>query len=312
MTNSESNFVKIIKEICAEESIRLTSYSFDWIFQLEKNGKIRYILGYQFGLNSASVNSICCDKAAASEIMTAHGIPNIEHLLFASPDEQKFVGKTGCWAQLIALLKEKGTLVIKPNDGTGGDRVFKVSSVCELETAVHKIFEKSAYLAASPYYDIANEYRTIILDGAARLVYVKRRPHLTGDGMSTVAELMIRHLSGNAAINAEEIRLPGRADRVPEMGEQVLLGWKHNLGLGARAELVTSGPLRSKIERIVAEVAGSLGVRFASVDIAETTEGMKVLEINSGVMMENFAGQDAESYATAKAIYRDAILKMFE
>ena len=95
MTNSESNFVRIIKEICAEEQIRLTSYSFDWIFELVKDGKINYILGYQFGLNSASVNSICCDKAAASEIMTAHGIPNIEHRLFASPDEQKFVGRNG-------------------------------------------------------------------------------------------------------------------------------------------------------------------------------------------------------------------------
>ena len=212
MTNSESNFVKIIKEICEEEQISLKSYSFDWIFELAKNGRIRYILGYQFGLNTASVNSICCDKAAASEIMTAHGIPNIEHRLFASPGEQKFVGKTGCWAQLIKLLQEKGTLVIKPNDGTGGDRVFKVSNAYELETAVHKVFEKSGYLAASPFYDIENEYRTIMLDGAARLVYVKRRPHLTGDGTSTVAELFIRHVSGSN-LNTEDNPDLGRADR---------------------------------------------------------------------------------------------------
>ena len=92
MTNSESNYVAIIREICAEEGIELQSFSFDWIFRLTKNGKTGFILGYQFGLNSASVNSICCDKSAASELMTALGIPNISHILFASPPEQKFVG----------------------------------------------------------------------------------------------------------------------------------------------------------------------------------------------------------------------------
>ena len=311
MTNSETNFVKIIKEICAEEQIHLTSYSFDWIFQLEKNGRICYILGYQFGLNQASVNSICTDKAAASEIMTAHGIPNIEHLLFASPSEQKFVGKTGCWAQLLALLKEKGTLVIKPNDGTGGDRVFKVRNAYELETAVHTIFETSGYLAASPFYEIENEYRTIMLDGRARLVYVKRRPHLTGDGIRTTAELLLDFLAGRTNLTAEELMGVGRPDRIPAPGEKILLGWKHNLGLGARAEILPDGDVKNEIEKIVARVTRCLGVRFASIDIAETPLGLKVLEINSGVMMENFAGQDAQSYEIAKSIYRDAILAMF-
>ena len=310
MTNSESNFVKIIKEICEEEQISLTSYSFDWIFELSKNGKIRYILGYQFGLNTASVNSICCDKAAASEIMSAHGIPNIEHWLYASPGEQKFVGKTGCWAQLIELLRKEGTLVIKPNDGTGGDRVFKVSNAYELESAVHTIFEKSGYLAASPYYEIENEYRTIMLDGTARLVYVKKRPHLTGDGISTAYELLVRNMSGRE-LNPAEMPMLGSADRIPEKGEQILLGWKHNLGLGARAELLSEGPLKKEIEDIVAKVARCLGVRFASIDVALTHEGMKVLEINSGVMMENFAGQDSSSREIAKSIYKDAIRLMF-
>ena len=91
----------------------------------------------------------------------------------------------------------------------------------------------------------------------------------------------------------------------------ILLGWKHNLGLGARAELLEDGPLKKEIEDIVAAVAICLGVRFASIDVALTNEGLKVLEINSGVMMENFAGQDETSREIAKSIYRDAIRLMF-
>ena len=42
LENSQSNFVRMIKEICEEEGISCVSYSSDWAFQLEKNGKKRY------------------------------------------------------------------------------------------------------------------------------------------------------------------------------------------------------------------------------------------------------------------------------
>lgn len=44
----------------------------------------------------------------------------------------------------------------------------------------------------------------------------------------------------------------------------------------------------------------------------KTEAGWKVLEVNAGVMMEHFASSGENQYITAKAIYRDAILKMFE
>lgn len=45
-----------------EESIDLKSFSYDCGFQLYKNGINNYIIGYQFGLNVASVHSIYCNK----------------------------------------------------------------------------------------------------------------------------------------------------------------------------------------------------------------------------------------------------------
>ena len=165
---------------------------------------------------------------------------------------------------------------MKPNDGTGGDRVYKVTTPCELETAVFEIFQKSAYLAASPFEEIENEYRAVILDGEVRLLYTKKRPSLTGNGKSTVRELLLEKMSASDVIRPEEFPPAKTLNRIPGAGERVLLNWRHNLGQ----------------------------------DVVETAEGLKVLEINSGVMMENFAGQDEESRQIAKEIYRDAIRKM--
>lgn len=307
MTNSESNFVKIIREICAEEDIVLRSYSADWIFMLEKEGRRGIIMGYQFGLNSASVNMLCCDKCAASDLMTEFGIPNIGHVLFASPENQKFMGFPGFWRDLLALLDKYGTVVCKPNQGTGGENVFRCSTDCELEEAVHKIFVKSDYLAVSRYYEIEDEYRAIILDGEVRLLYRKRRPQVIGDGVHTVAEL-----AATENMAGMDYYSGGGLARIPAEGERVLLNWRHNLGQGARADLLADGPVKNEIREIAGRVYKEIGVRFASVDVVATLEGLKVLEINSGVMMENYAGQDAESYAIAKEIYRDAVMRMLE
>ena len=43
MENSKSSYVKIINEICAEEGIKLSSYSYDWAFCLRKDQKRAFI-----------------------------------------------------------------------------------------------------------------------------------------------------------------------------------------------------------------------------------------------------------------------------
>jgi ribosomal protein S6--L-glutamate ligase len=88
--------------------------------------------------------------------------------------------------------------------------------------------------------------------------------------------------------------------------KQIQSGWKHNLGLGALPELIEQNEMLSFLATRTVSV---LGIRFASVDIAETEDGMKILEVNSGVMMERFSELSEENYWTAKEIYRKAVLK---
>lgn len=116
MQNSERMLVRIVNEICKEENISIESFSHDWIIKLERFGKINYIFGYQFGLNSASVNSICCDKSATSEIMRSFKIPHVEHYFFMSPTNQKYIGDNGNWESISNLLNKYGNLVCKPNE----------------------------------------------------------------------------------------------------------------------------------------------------------------------------------------------------
>ncbi len=309
MVRLTSNFVKIIEEICQEENIELESFSSNWIFRLYKDGKYNYIIRHQFGLNTASVHTICCDKSAASEIMSSFNIPNVEHFFFMSPINQKSINDMGNWELLKNKLNEYGQLVCKSNEGFGGKNVFRVSNQYELENAVHKIFGESGSMAVSPYYEVCNEFRVIVLDGTIKIIFSKQRPYIVGDGIHSMGSLIFTQLQ-DECINNTIATIEDDLTTVLDKGEIFYLNWKHNLGQGAIAEVIEDNIIKNKLESIVNVIAEKLNIRFASIDIVEVNNEYKVLEINSGVMMEHFSQRNENYYNITKSIYKEAILKM--
>ena len=302
--------VKIVSEICAEYGIKLEKYSFDWILQLKKDEKTARIFGYQFENNTATACLICTDKSASSELLQAANIPVVEHLFFTSPENFKYIGAKGNWQKISQLLSQHGRLVVKPNEGTGGEDVFRVSTSAELEAAVTAVFSRHSSLAISPYYEIEKEYRVILLNGTALLIYSKEIPMLTGDGLSSVWQLILGQHQLKIPFTALSIEEQEELMKIPQAGERIPYGWKHNLGLGASPQIVLNQDLAENLSQLALQAAQVVNVNFASVDIVLTRGEYRVLEINSGIMMEHFAEISPDHYQTAKAIYQKAIFSM--
>jgi len=314
LENSSRYLIKILREICAEGNMDFETFSYDWISKLTRGDKIMYICGYHFPLNDASAALICSDKAALSAVLAERGIPCAEHRFFMSPQNLHFTGRDGNWPELCAMLWKNKTLVCKRNGGSGGSGVYLVQSQAELERAVSEIFRTSRSMAVSPFYEIINEYRAVILCGEVRLIYNKIRPYVTGDGGKTVFELMAQKFGPSAS----QIEVTAELDAVPPDGQRFNLGWKHNLGRGSVSAPVADADLLEKLSRLAAEAAQALKIKFASVDIIQTTadeeveERYMVLEINSGIMMEKFAASGRDNYLAAKKIYSDAVELYFK
>ena len=312
MSSYLSNFAQLILEICEEEGITCTPLSDYWAFHLKKQEKETYIYGYQFPLNSAVASSICSDKCTASEVMKLHHIPNVEHICCMSPITMEYASPLGNWNQIETMLQQYGTLVLKDNHGTGGDMVYLVKTKLEAEHASQIIFAKADSMAISPYYSVDNEYRVIILNGKAKLVYSKIRPHLIGDGNSTLLELYTKKIK-EKEISPEALKYSRNADynQILQKDEIYPLHWKHNLGQGATAEIVTDTALLETLCTLADRTANALQISFASIDIIKTKSSFLVLEVNSGVMMEYLSGESIEYRSIAKEIYKEAILYKF-
>ncbi len=321
MASSRRFLVTLLRENCARMGVQVRAYHGDWLLTLKKGARCEHVYGYDFSLNSSAAQQIAKDKAAASSLLAAARVPAVEHRLVMSPTLPDYMPREGNWAQLSGLFQRWNfDMVCKPNDGTGGRDVFRVRDLGQLERAIHTLLAKARACAVSPFVEIREEFRVLMLDGRALLIYRKRRPSVTGDGrrklVGLLADWLQLHDPASAAPGAKlkalgKLEWPDRTlNRVPKDGEVISINWRHNLGHGAAPEELSKNTVeRRRLVQLAGKAMKVLRLRVAAVDIVSLANGEhRVLEVNSGIMMEQFA---ETSRARASEVYGQIIEAVF-
>jgi len=313
--NCDRSLVRAVKHICETGQITCNSLSHDWIISLANNGVAAKIYGYQFDINSSAAMQIASDKAALSSVLESDNIPCVKHELFLKPSLSGYLDDNGNWERATKfLMANKSDIVAKPNQGTGGNGVYRIKSKRALEEAFQEIHGSERGLALSPFINIEKEYRLVVLGGECLLVYEKRRPEVTGNGIDTYKTLVNNKLLAGEiteAVYVEAITNPARTlESVIEDSEVISILWRHNLGKGAHPELISDTVLIEKLHVLANNARVCCGLEFASIDIIENDGSHTVLEINSGVMLENLSLYFENGYEMAVTIYKKAMAKM--
>lgn len=316
MKNKERYLVSIIEKIARKNKITIEKFSYDWVIRLSKNGKRKHIFGYKFEINSATASMMTDDKTATSDLLKADKIPAVEHKLFLNPFLQNYIGKNGNWKQITKYAENNNfKIVCKPVVGTGGNNIHLSNSQNELENIIHKLFRKHRAVCLSPFYKVKYEYRVITLNQKSELIYRKEIPKITGDGQKTILELLMRKFE-NTEINQSIFdfikTINYKLNHVLNKAEILKLNWKSNLGKGAKPKIIKNSELSKKLSELAEKATKTLNINFASVDIIETIDNQfLILEINSGIMMENFVENMPEKVNKVEKIYEKAVLQMF-
>jgi len=88
----------------------------------------------------------------------------------------------------------------------------------------------------------------------------------------------------------------------------------HNLAAGASAFMLDEqkdAALITQITSLATNAANCIGINFASVDVADTEQGFKIMEINAGVQAGILLEQHPDLHHMFKNILTDAVLGMF-
>lgn len=147
-----------------------------------------------------------------------------------------------------------------------------------------------------------------MLDGENKLLYAKYLPIVTGDGNKTIRQLLLE-FNYDYFINKLE---DAKYDKVLAKNENFKYNWKFNLSQGSIAKRLDDELLADKLVKLAKQVCDEINLKFGSIDMIQTANNdLFVLEVNSGVMLENYIRLNPNEYVTAKNIYRSAIEKLF-
>ena len=295
------NYVqKVIKNICEEKNIEFNLVSKDWIMVLKKDNRVKCISGYKFGLNNHSTGIICDDKYALYDTLKLLNIPIIEHkIVFRNYDKNEI---------LDFFKKHNNDLVIKSNSGTCGLNIYHAINIGDLFKYIDLLLKNHSSISLCPFYKIKNEYRSVILKDNIELFYGKKRPIVYGDGEKSIKELLCE-FNYDYFSKVEDNTL----NKVLEKGKEYMYTWQHNLSKGAIPFEVIDNKLRENVQNLAKKTAKLLDLKFASIDIIELeSKEILILEINSGVMIDNYAHYMKNGENICKDIYSKAIDLMFE
>lgn len=303
-------FQRIIKEICEEEKIMVSFLSKDWITVLEKGNKTKYIAGYKFDLNNHGLGLVLDDKYAMYDVLKNKELPIIEHhILYRESNLNDYAVECNTYEVAVNLFnKYNKNIVLKPNNGACGVGVYHVTDEETLKEIYIKLLQKNFSISLCPFYEVETEFRTIVLNNKVKLLYGKRRPIVVGNGKLTIKELLQQFNYDYFKDYHEENK-----DNILKKSEVFEFDWKFNLSRGSKMFKDIAPKDCEIISSIALDTALKVGLGFGSVDIIKTKDNHYfIMEINSGVMMDNFIKQDENGYNIAKSIYKEAIVSMFK
>lgn len=147
-----------------------TWLSSDYIAAVACGPRTIVIVGYHFPLNNAAACALADDKSATADMLAYFDVPHVRHTLIRFNNDGSLAEELDRVADLFGF-----PVVIKPHRGTGGQGVTRVDSPQAMVAALTCLRVQYEALAACPWVDIEHEYRVVVLDDHAQLIFEKVR-----------------------------------------------------------------------------------------------------------------------------------------
>lgn len=329
-------WVDILARLCATRGARLeVEPLYGYAGAITAADGRRFIFkGTNFDINGAGASALAKDKDYAARFLEAAGLPVPRSLLLHSPRRVAALAlKNPAVAARLPQVEAAADFAqaagwpvfVKPNEGSEGDGVTRVTDEDALRDALDGLFAVHERVLVQQAVSGA-DHRVIVLDGVVHGVFRRSPLSVTGDGRQSIAALADAVLGGFSAggkgarvmladprIAAHLVAQGLALASVPAPGARIELLPNANLSTGGVAEDVTER-VGAAVGDLAIRAAKALGLRFAGVDLlfdgSDATDAW-VLEVNSAPGLSYFHRLGIAEAARVEAIYEallDAML----
>ncbi|NTU57360.1 MAG: ATP-grasp domain-containing protein [Chlorobiaceae bacterium] len=238
-------------------------------------------------LTPPELSVITTDKHRTKERLQKHGIP-VPVGIVANKGQQALVEK-------FIRISSAREFVVKPFDGSLSRDVRVGVPPAELLSCVQEHPDARVVIEEQIKGD---EYRVSVVDGKAVAITQALQPHVIGDGVRTIEELVAEKNRSRVAnpvfrylplkITPDMVSYLAAGElttlSVPEPGQRVILSHSFSIHQGGDIIEVTDA-VSSEVKEVAIRACEAFGMLFAGVDVIERRQGGKtevyVLELNS-------------------------------
>ena len=237
-------------------------------FRLTQGGRTIHCRESLSELTSAIAMSICDDKSVTRRTVEAAGVKVPEQMDADVGDEA-----------IAAFIETHGSIVVKPARGEQGRGIaVGIDNLEDAKTAIAAARQQSDRVLLEACFN-GEDLRLIVIDYRRVAAALRRPPHITGDGRSSVREL-IEHLSRRrAAATGGESRIPDDAetarcvknagydmDSVLPKGEWIAVRKTANLHTGGTIHDVT-GEVHPTLVQAAIAAARAIEIPVTGIDL---------------------------------------------
>lgn len=274
------------------------------------DGRVRFFVRSTYDINAAGAALVARDKELTKFFLARLGHPVLPGRTFFSERVERDFGRDVHAAGEYA--RELGyPVMVKVNSGAGGTGIERVAAPADFGAALERAFAIEDVILIEPYVAGMRDYRLLILDGELLLAYERRPFAVTGNGRSTIRELVdvaVRTAIARGTGTPDVRRFRCEWNAVPGEGELARLLDVANLSQGGSAVEVDPD---SAILRLAVEATRAMGLRFCGVDIlSDDAERRWILELNASPTIHQFAALCGLSDARLGEVFERVLLAM--
>lgn len=291
---TENNFLDLKKISMGASMLALQAEksggTADWISSrqaLITYGKKKFVAYGYVSYESALGVSICADKVLTAQFLMKSGVQTPATRLVSTEDEAAEVAKQ--WA---------GPVVVKPSDGKKSQGVTtNLTGDVAVREAFRVASQHGSQVVVQQHIDAEEEIRVMAASQGAFAVLRRVLPHVIGDGMSTIKQLIedknlqrelnpsmrSRSIPMDSATETQLSRLGLTLESIPSLGEHVVV--RNVAGLSAGADPYQAfEDTNDNIKELAANAVSAIpGLGWGGVDVIleRGTGEPYVLEINT-------------------------------
>ncbi len=293
-----------------------------------KNGIRRYFRWTTVDLNPVGASDLARDKDYSKIFMNKMGYPVIPWKKFYSDRWANIIGSDQTIDKAWEYAQDVGLPVfLKPNSRSQGTGVTKVFTKREFFKSFKSIIKiDNVILVEQPI--MGKDYRVVVLDNEVISAYERIPLTITGDGKTTILNLLHRKqkqhkaLGRDSTFSEHDERLIATLKRKKYTMETVLskdqslqLLYNANLSTGGDSVDVTKN-IHPFYKKMAIQLTKDMGLRICGVDllicgdITTATKDWCIIEINAAPGLDHYAAIGKEQYDIVEALYTKVFIAM--